>query len=229
MDEVRKSPLPFRDHLREAFHFLKRDRNYRRYFIVRVLWMTTVMALPFYSAYGITVLGMEQAMVGVFVTIWMFCSAVSNLLWGYLGDRYGNTVVIVLAGLLAATVPLVALASAVVLRAGLPEAAQYLFLLTFAFNGLSFHGRQIGDTVYLLEISPSANRPTYIGLANTLVSPLAFLPAVAGVVARGISYEFLFLLVMVTGVVGFRVALGLVEPRRGMAIGGTTTGAAVKV
>jgi len=224
--EVRSVPLSFKQHVLEAGRFLKTDLNYRRYFVVRVLWMATVMALPFYSAYGIAVLGMKQEMAGVFVTIWMICSAFSNLLWGYLGDRFGTTVVIVLTSLFGATVPLIALAAAFILKLGTPEAARYVFLLTFAFNGLAFHGRQLGDTVYLLEISPASHRPTYIGLANTLTSPLAFLPALGGVIASLVSYEFLFAVVLLTGVLGAWMARRLVEPRIGTPLGHLTAGAA---
>ncbi len=100
---------PLGDHLRDGFGLLRRQRNYRLFFVVRICWQLTSMAMPFYAVFAYSVLGFSEASVGVFVSLWVGSGVVSNYVWGKLADSRGNRIVLVLTALIALAPPLVVL------------------------------------------------------------------------------------------------------------------------
>jgi MFS family permease len=54
------------------------------------------------------------------------------------------------------------------------------FRLCVLCIGLSIDGSATASTTYLLEIAPETERPTYAGVANTVLSVAAFLPVFGG-------------------------------------------------
>jgi hypothetical protein len=49
---------------------------------------------------------------------------------------------------------------------------------------------------YLLEISPEAERPIYVGIMHTLTAPSVFLSAVGGIIIQLTTFTFLYILVL---------------------------------
>ncbi|MCK4545920.1 MAG: MFS transporter [Candidatus Eisenbacteria sp.] len=229
IEPVSPARVRFRDHLRSCGRILQEDTNYRRYFTQRVLASLSLMALPFYATYAVTVLGAETAQVGVMVSLWMLSGMLSNALWGTLSDRKGSRVLVVASSALAVIPPIVALGSFLVpsrpialppvLSFWLPECLcevdlrLLVFLSCFVLNGFSDAARKVSISAYLLDISPALLRPTYVGLMNTISSPLALAPALGGLITQMFSYRAVFSISLVFALLAFGVSLRLAEAK----------------
>jgi MFS family permease len=232
IEPVSPEKLKFRDHLRNCRQILKDDTNYRRYFVQRVLSSLSLMALPFYATYSVVVLGAAPAQVGVMVSLWMLSGMISNAIWGVLSDRKGSRILVVASSALGIIPPIVALGSFLIpIRAvSLPSALTVvlpdclcdldlrllIFLSCFVLNGFSDAARKVSISAYLLDISPAVMRPTYVGLMNTISSPLALAPALGGLIAQLFSYRVVFAISLVFALLAFAVSLRLVEAGRAM-------------
>jgi MFS family permease len=104
------------------------------------------------------------------------------------------------AAALTALVPVAALVAPLAPRtfrlAGLPAVPLQVgvFGLVFVLAGSARLGRFIGSASYLLAVAPEDDRPTYVGLMNTLGTPLVILPGLIGGVIADIvgGYRALF-------------------------------------
>jgi MFS family permease len=61
--------------------------------------------------------------------------------------------------------------------------------LVFLVAGVASDGNGISSNTYLLEIVPEDERPTYIGLANTTLSVVTFLPVLGGWLVANVGYS----------------------------------------
>jgi MFS family permease len=209
---------PLGEHLRAGFVLLRRRPNYRLFFIVRICWQFTSMAFPFYAAYAYSVLGFSEAIVGVFVSIWVGSGLVSNYVWGKLADYKGNRIVLVLTALIALAPPLMVLA---VIRNGSTAASGgepsgwvfWLLASTFVINGFARSGRFISNMMYLLEFAPEERRPLYVGFMNSLSFPFMLSPALGGAIVHIYSFRALFVVSTIFALVSLYLSARLVEPR----------------
>ena len=64
---------------------------------------------------------------------------------------------------------------------------------------------------YLLEIVPEDQRPTYMGLANTTLGLVTFLPVLGGWLVSAAGYEGAFALGLVFALLGLGATLPLTE------------------
>ena len=87
------------------------------------------------------------------------------------------------------------------------------YLLLFATIGCTLSGMWMGFTNYLLELVEDVDRPTYVGMMNTLTAPFTFLPILGGVLIQVLSYEVLFGATLGVLLLGNIVASTLPEPR----------------
>jgi MFS family permease len=205
--EVYTEKLPFREFLTKAFHILRYDDNYKLFVLVQIFGGALTLALPFYVVYAKDVLGITLGMVGIFLSAQMLGSVISNLLWGYLSDFVGNKKVIQTSICLGLMAPLIALVT--------PPHLTALFIPLFVLIGFSMTGQMIGNTNFLLDISPPKDRPTYISLRGTLRFPVMIFPLIGGVLVQNISYSFLFMVTILSVLYGFILTFRLHDPREG--------------
>src|SRR5215208_2692158 len=64
--------------------------------------------------------------------------------------------------------------------------------LVFLVAGVANDGNGISSDTYLLEIVPEDERPTYIGLANTTLGVVTFLPVLGGWLVTNVGYSGTF-------------------------------------
>ncbi|OYD14917.1 hypothetical protein CH333_06995 [candidate division WOR-3 bacterium JGI_Cruoil_03_44_89] len=206
IEEVHKRALSFGEFMKKAYHILKFDNNYKLFLIVQILAGAMGLALPFYVLYAKDVLGVRLGMVGIFLSAQMLGSVLSNILWAHLSDFTGNKKVIQISIFLGLMVPLIALLT--------PTHLSALFISLFVLIGFSITGQIIGNTNFLLDIAPTKDRPTYISLRGTLRLPVVVFPLIGGLIVQHISYNFLFIMTILTVLVGFILSFRLSEPRK---------------
>jgi MFS family permease len=206
---VNEKRIPYRKFLRRGPRLLRTNRNYRTFFIVRVLLSAWSMALPFYILYAQEELGLEPGAAGVFLAVQMVGFVISNLLWGSLSNRIGNKIVLLLVSGVAVISPLLAVLSGRCLWLG----NTWCFGIVFFFVGFTLSGVRLGQTNYMLDVSPEAERPTYLGFMNTLLAPVLLLSMLGGYIIEKTSFETLFFAVMGTAVLSLLISFRMDEPR----------------
>jgi len=193
--------------LRRSVVLVRANRNFRRLLLARALVMAGLALAPFYVVYARNELNVNAGMVGVYLSMQMGGAALSNLLWGWLGDRYGNKPVVAgtaLAGMLA---PLLALLT--------PASRPELYAIVFALIGATMSGMRLGHVNFLLEMAPPEIRPTCVALQNTLLTPAALLPLVVGALIQTLSYPILLGAGAALMLLSLLLALSLLDPRHG--------------
>jgi len=209
-------------YLRKLLGILRENQNYKRFFWAVIFLNCGIITLPFYVIYGREALRFPSAIVGIFISAQMIGAVISTLFWGFLSDRYGNKLVVRLAGLLGALVPLL-----IILAGGLhrianpgslsgeifPQLPLALYIIAFIFIGMNLNGLFIGQTNLLLEIAPTKERATYIGITNAAIGLVNLLPLLGGYIIELTSYTAAFSLSLFLMLVGMFFTFLIVEPR----------------
>jgi MFS family permease len=201
--------------LRRAGQLLRQKPVYRRYIAVRLLLGLTGIALPFYSVYAKNVLGAEAGMAGIYAAVTGGAKLLSNIAWGWVSDQKGNRLVMrLLIGGKGLTLFLaLALVGAVSLLklegVWLPTLALPLFFL----DGAMFPAGILSGSNFLTELVPDAERPIYLGLANTLSGVVTLLSVLGGLLVDWLGFAGLFAAALVLCLVGLALTAGLPEPR----------------
>jgi MFS family permease len=195
----------WKENFLKGMKIFKEDRKFKQLFWVRVLVGAYVLGYPFYVIFARKVLGISPGMVGVFLTCEMSGYVLSNLLWGYLSNSVSNRLVILLSSFCALAPPIILLLN---IMTPLPMP---LFCLIFFFLGSTNAGLGLGATNYLLEFAPEGDRPIYIGFLHTLVGPTVFLSVIGGLILQLTSFTSLYILVLLTTVLGIFSSFKLTE------------------
>ncbi|MFC1713286.1 MFS transporter [Candidatus Poribacteria bacterium] len=204
---------PFWQHLRRGAHFLKTDRDYRYFMIYRIASTFGSMCTSFYAVYALDPvgLGVPEATIGSFIAIGAISGVLSNILWVYIGEKYGSKSLLVVSSCLACAAPMIA---ASVKYMPVPRQTAFYFLV-FIVSRAYMNGSLIAYMTYTLNLAPSKSRPTYLGFLNTLMFPMSLVPFLAGALLKVMSYESMFILsaIMAALAVYFAIRLSDVDKR----------------
>ena len=185
---------------------VRKDRNFRSFLIATVLLGFSGMSGPFFILAAIRRLGATDDQVGVFTLVFVVSQTLTNLLWGYLGDKKGYKLLIALGAVGQIMAALIAVWADSIA----------LFYVIFAATGAVISLEIIAGLNILLEFGPPEERPSYIGIANTIRSPfLGLAPILGGVIADRISLEAVFITTAVIICLGLLwLSFLVVEPRK---------------
>jgi MFS family permease len=145
---------------------------------------------------------LTDADIGVFTAVLLAAQAISRIASGALADRWGHKQVL-------------ELATAIGLLAVFAPSAAWFFPI-FVLVGIAQAGYQLSGYTMIFSFSTPADRPTYIGVANTALAPMAtFGPLLAGWLAEQARYNILFLALLAIGLVGvLGLHWGVTAPQR---------------
>lgn len=193
--------------LPKVARFLGDDRAFRRVNAARLLIGASAMSTPFYVVFAIQHAGLPDSAIGVFAAASMVGGALAGVFLGPVADRMGPHRVIQVMSSLQFLVPLLAITGGVIHFSQFP--LLLLFGILFVLQGMADGSLMLGIMNFLLEIAPSTERPTYIGLANTIAGVIVLYPLVGGWVAAHLGYPAVFAisagLIALGGVVAFRL------------------------
>jgi len=203
--EIPARLLSFPEHLRLGAGIFRRDHAFRHLLYFRLSLGLWAMSQPFYVIYARRVLGVPESTAGLFLSVQIAGSILTNLLWGRLSRTRGDRFLLETIAGLALLVP------AIVLGGSLAPQSLRLYLLypAFFFVGATLCGLAIGYTNLLLEIAPEATRPQYVGFMNALITPVAFLPALGGVVVNRFNFPTLFATALISALLASMAAARL--------------------
>lgn len=160
------------------------DPNFRRFVAARVAFSATFVAIPFFFRFARDVIGVEEAAIGYFIAASTVGQIAANLLWGYVGARFGSKRVVQ-----AILVLGIALPCYVLLTPYLPQGA---YLVVYVVTGVILAGDMLGWMNLLLAIAPAASRPLYVSLQGIVLIPANLLPLAAGAALRFVPYSVFF-------------------------------------
>jgi MFS family permease len=214
--EVRPS---IREFMPQVARLLRSDPAFGRVTLVRLLAGLGALASTFYVLYATQVLNLPPASIGLFAGAATIGTALAGILLGAVADRLGTHRVVQIVTWCQFAVPVLAL----LVHFGLfGSAAGLLFPLLYVLLGIFDGSVLLGFLNYVLEISPAGQRPTYMGLTNTLSGLLVLVPLAGGWILEHASYPLLFALAAAGTLAGALVALGLPSPRRPVATAAPT-------
>ena len=192
-------------HLRALPALLRSDRGFSRYILAALLAHTNTLGQAFLLLYVLRDRALADAEAGTFAISSAMGSVSASLLLGWVGDRFGYKRVMVLA------LALYAMSMGVVLGTSSVASAH------LAFFGLMFNwvGINMVSTNLVFEFAPKGKRPTYLGVASTLMTPVLLLSSLGGglVAARLWGYEAILGVSALCALVGLGVIIGLRDPR----------------
>ncbi|MFZ5720817.1 MAG: MFS transporter [Pseudomonadota bacterium] len=196
----------FRDRLRDFPALIAQDRAYGFFLVVQMLATSARIATPFYILYVGRVIGADGATLGLLTFAFLGADTASNLVWGYLGDKTGFRLVLL--------VSLIGWVGATIMLLNLHEPAAVFG--AFALLGASLSGYMMASQTMILEFGAREDLPMRIAVSATAESITATAgPLVGGVIAEAFGYDVVF-----TASLGFLAAafvilvLAVREPRR---------------
>lgn len=169
---------------------LKRDGNFRWFLLARILSQVAWMSVSFYTIYAVRHFGMDDQMAGVLTSVLMLSQTVAGPLLGWVGDRWGHRVVYAVGALL------------ITVSAGLAFFAPELSWFYIAFGLAGFANATVWGIAmtFTLEFGTDAEKPLYIGLANTLIAPVGLIaPVIGGAMADSLGFQSTFLVCIIAG------------------------------
>ncbi len=207
----RGTRIDLKQQLARTPSLLRDDSRFRRYIAARAASATVSIADPFYILFATEVLQVSPAMSGLYLSARMVVRMFSNLLWARTCRLKGNLwtfrVARLMGGLEPAAVLAFALLKSLIWGQSMPAYAGTLFAVPFALQGLAISADNISRTSYLYDIAPDEDRPTYIGLSNTILGPLQFLPTLGGLLVQTAGYPLLFVIAGIFALVSYGISL----------------------
>jgi MFS family permease len=173
-----------KDFWKDLRSILIRDANFRWFVVVRILAQLGTVGFAFYTVYVVRVYGVEEITAGILTGVLLMVETIANPIMGWLGDHWSHRGVMAI-GMISA-----ALSAGVAILA--PSVGW--FYLAYTLAGISYVAVWTIAMAMTLEFGKGEEKPSYIGLANTLVAPTAFLiPLFAGWLADTVGFHATFL------------------------------------
>ncbi len=209
-EAVSETRPTLRDYLPQLVQLWQGDGAFRRVTITRLLAGLGGLATTFYVVYATDSLHLPQSAIGWFATAATLGGASAGLLLGGAADRWGSHRVIQITCWVEFAIPIFALLCASgIFGASLPLVYPALYFLLGVFES----SIMLGFLNFVLEIAPPSQRPTYMGLTNTLAGVMVLIPLVGGFILERTSYPVLFVLAAIGTLAGATLALTLPNPR----------------
>jgi MFS family permease len=163
---------------------LAADLPFRRYLVARVLLSLGAMAQGFVTLAALRTWQVPDSAVAGYTAALMIGQTASNLGAGFIADRRGHKLPLELAA---------AAGLAAYLLAWLAPTAEWYYLV-FALVGASLGAVHVSGMLIVIEFAPRAQRPTYLGLANTISGLAIMAGPLLGTWLAGIGFPLLFAL-----------------------------------
>ena len=175
---------------------LQGDDNFRWFLIARALTALSLTAVYFYTIFGIRRFDMSPELAGALTSVLLIANTLTSSVIGWIGDRWGHRRVLIMANLLTVA------AIGIVLAAPDVGWLTIVFALTGAVNATQWSTMM----TITVQFSSVAERPFYIGLANTLIAPVTvFAPIIGGWLVDAVNFELTFGIFAIAGMLSLLV------------------------
>jgi MFS family permease len=175
---------------------LREDKRFRWFLTARSISQLAVMGAAFYSVFAVKQRGASEAEIGLMTGTLLGTAIIANVTMGWIGDRWSRKGVMEI-GLAAAVI-------GALLAWWAPSAGW--FYLVFALTAVGNVATWTIAISMSMDFGSEAERPTYIGMSNTLIAPANILaPFLGGWLAQIGGYPAAFLASAIGGVAAIAV------------------------
>lgn len=204
----------FRDRLKDFPVLIKSDRGFMWFMIVQMLTVSGRMAVPFYILFVSNSIELTGANLGGLTLAYLGADTLSNLLWGYVGDKTGfRRIMLLSVGLWIGATLLLIEAEAIATLTGVGVVIP-IFLAFFGL-GASQSGYMMSAGTMILEFGSRDELPMRVAFSSTAEGIMASAgPLIGGLMAATLGYTVLFGTSMAFLAAGLVVLIFMVpEPR----------------
>jgi MFS family permease len=201
-----KPPVSQLNYLRSLPEVLRRDRNFRMYLLSQIIFSLSGMATGFLVVYTVQNWNLPDAEASGFMIALQIGLTLAYLVFGFLSDHKGHKL----------SLEICLLLSALLLVLAIFAPSPWWFFPIFFLRGAVNAGTFISGISIVYEFSDAENRPTYIGLANTIPGVAGSLaPLIGGWLAGVMGYRSMFILSAIIGAVSWvLLRFSVREPRK---------------
>ena len=201
-----KLPVSQLTYLRSLPKVLRRDHNFSKYLFSQIIFALSGMATGFLVVYSVQTWKLKDAQASGFTIALMIGLTLANLFFGFLSDRKGHKLSLEISLLL----------SVITLGLAIFAPSPLWFFPIFFLRGAVMAGTFISGISIVYEFTDAENRPTYIGLANTIPGFAgAIAPLIGGWLAGTINYQVMFTLSAIIGMISWALLRFAVrDPRK---------------
>jgi MFS family permease len=184
---TRESQAPLWDSTKAI---LRNDLNFTWFLVARTIVQFGTMAFAFYMVYAVTRLDAGEYAVGILTSVLLIASVIFNPLLGWIADRWSRKGVLEIGA--------VAIFFSALIAHFAPSLEwMYPAVVLAALSNTAFWTISMAIT---LQFGSEDDRPTYVGMANTLIAPATIIaPLLGGWLADATGYPSTFLLAAVAG------------------------------
>ncbi|MCR5879046.1 MFS transporter [Phenylobacterium sp. J367] len=173
----------FRERIRDFPRLLKQDRSYACFVLTQMLATSARIATPFYIIFVGSKVGLDGKTLGLLSLAFLGADTVSNLVWGYLGDKTGFRLVLL--------VSLLAWIAATVLLMSVHDMPA--IFVAFCALGAAQSGYMMAAQTMILEFGDRDELPMRIAVSATAESITATAgPLAGGLMAEALGYHAVF-------------------------------------
>ena len=175
----------FLSRIREIPGLLRDDKELLRFYLASSAAALGTLAVPFYILYASKSIGLTGTTLGALSTAFLLSQTGTNLIWGWIADKFGNRIVFLI------SIGTWALATLLLME------AHTLWSLAAVFAGLGAGqgGFQNSTNNIILEFGTREDLPMRIAMMNTAVSAMnAVGPLLGGLIAHFFSFYAVFFL-----------------------------------
>jgi MFS family permease len=186
----------------DAKIILNRDKNFNWFLVTRFLMQFATMGFGFYILLGLRRFEMDAVTAGYLTAALTLTQTFANAGMGWLGDKIGHRAMLIL-GTVAAVV------SSVIAWYAPTIAWLYPAFILSGFGNVAVWTIGIAFTV---GFGSDIERPTYVGLSNTLITPATITaPILGGWVIDNLGFESAFELAAVIGILTAGILILIVK------------------
>jgi MFS family permease len=160
----------------------RRDENFRRYLLARLLMALGSMGLGFVTVAAVERWQVADSTVGLYTAAYWLGQSLGNLSFGFIADHLGHKLSLEL-GAWAAT--------AAFALAWLAPAPGWI-LVVFVLTGIYVSATLSSGILVTLEFSAPQERPAYLAIANSTVGVVNVVAPLAGAWLAGAGYNWTF-------------------------------------
>lgn len=149
----------------ESLAVLRTDPGFRRFVIARGMLLSVALVMPFYVLLAQRHSDNASGL-GLMIIAGGLATSLSSTVWGRLGDRSSRMVMVIASALAGVT----GIAAWLLERSGTGLADSVWIWTALFFLIATFHnGVRLGRKVYLVDMSSTDTRATYVAVSNTVI------------------------------------------------------------
>ncbi|HNB42368.1 MAG TPA: MFS transporter, partial [Anaerolineales bacterium] len=189
----------------DAKKVLSRDTNFNWFLIARILSQFATMGFSFYIIYALREFNMTEVVAGYLTATLTISQTIANIGMGWIGDRVGHRVMLIIGAFSAFLSALLAWNAASIAW----------FYPIFILTGLANVSMWTISMTMTVDFGNETDRPIYIGLSQTLTAPATIIaPILGGWIADSAGFVPTFTISTILSLVMVGILIFLVKDPR---------------